>query len=108
MTQDVENVVDHLNLFRSPEYKDMFADKRKNFEFAHPDSKVEETAEWTKSWEYRELNFKREALTVNPAKACQPLGAVFVACMARRVASLTTAATSAATSRSRVHACLLR
>ncbi|MHB1061922.1 MAG: nitrogenase molybdenum-iron protein subunit beta [Thiobacillus sp.] len=79
MTQDVENVVDHLNLFRSPEYREMFADKRKNFEFAHPDDKVEEMAEWTKGWEYRELNFKREALTVNPAKACQPLGAVFVA-----------------------------
>ena len=29
--------------------------------------------------EYRELNFKREALTVNPAKACQPLGAVLCA-----------------------------
>lgn len=79
MTQDVENVVDHLNLFRSPEYTEMFADKRKNFEFAHPDDKVKEMAEWTKSWEYRELNFQREALTVNPAKACQPLGAVFVA-----------------------------
>ncbi|MHB1265977.1 MAG: nitrogenase molybdenum-iron protein subunit beta [Acidithiobacillus ferriphilus] len=79
MTQDVENVVDHLNLFRSPEYKEMFADKRKSFEFAHPDDKIKETAEWTKSWEYRELNFQREALTVNPAKACQPLGAVFVA-----------------------------
>ncbi len=26
-----------------------------------------------------ELNFSREALTINPAKACQPLGAVFVA-----------------------------
>ena len=29
--------------------------------------------------EYREKNFAREALTVNPAKACQPLGAVFAA-----------------------------
>ncbi|MGB9129884.1 MAG: nitrogenase molybdenum-iron protein subunit beta [Thiobacillus sp.] len=79
MTQDVQNVVDHFNLFRSPEYKEMFADKRKNFEFAHPDDKVEETAEWTKGWEYRKLNFEREALTINPAKACQPLGAVFAA-----------------------------
>ena len=31
------------------------------------------------TWEYREKNFAREALTVNPAKACQPLGAVFAA-----------------------------
>ncbi len=35
--------------------------------------------EWTKTEEYREKNFAREALTVNPAKACQPLGAVFAA-----------------------------
>lgn len=26
--------------------------------------------------EYQELNFKREALTIDPAKACQPLGSV--------------------------------
>ncbi|KAF0140240.1 MAG: nitrogenase molybdenum-iron protein beta chain [Rhodospirillaceae bacterium] len=29
--------------------------------------------------DYREKNLAREALIVNPAKACQPLGAVFVA-----------------------------
>ena len=40
--------------------------------------KVAEVAEWTKSWEYREKNFERTSLTVNPAKACQPLGALFV------------------------------
>ncbi|EEX13743.1 nitrogenase molybdenum-iron protein beta chain [Citreicella sp. SE45] len=38
---------------------------------------VQEIGDWTKSWEYREKNLAREALTVNPAKACQPLGAVF-------------------------------
>ena len=32
-----------------------------------------------KAWEYREKNFAREALTVNPAKGCQPLGAMFAA-----------------------------
>jgi len=41
-------------------------------------AKVEEIAEWTKSWDYREKNLAREAITVNPAKACQPLGAVMV------------------------------
>jgi nitrogenase molybdenum-iron protein beta chain len=79
MTQNVENVIDHFNLFRGPEYIEMFENKRKNFENAHPDDKIEEVREWTKSWEYREKNFAREALTVNPAKACQPLGAVFAA-----------------------------
>ncbi|MCK7472577.1 MAG: hypothetical protein MZV49_01345 [Rhodopseudomonas palustris] len=34
---------------------------------------------WTKTQEYQEKNFAREALTINPAKACQPLGAVFAA-----------------------------
>src|SRR5512135_397901 len=79
MTQNVETVVDHFNLFRGPEYIEMFENKRKNFENPHPDDKIEEVREWTKSWEYREKNFQREALTVNPAKACQPLGAVFAA-----------------------------
>ncbi|GEB89946.1 nitrogenase molybdenum-iron protein subunit beta [Zymomonas mobilis subsp. pomaceae] len=41
--------------------------------------KVSAVADWTKSWEYREKNFAREALTINPTKACQPLGAVFAA-----------------------------
>ncbi len=79
MTQSSNNVLDHFNLFREPEYIEMFESKKKNFEFPHPVDKVEEIREWTKSWEYREKNFGREALTVNPAKACQPLGAVFVA-----------------------------
>jgi nitrogenase molybdenum-iron protein beta chain len=40
---------------------------------------TQKVSDWTKSWEYREKNLAREALSVNPAKACQPLGAVFVA-----------------------------
>lgn len=36
-------------------------------------------AEWTRSNEYRELNFGRQALTINAAHACQPLGAELVA-----------------------------
>ena len=43
------------------------------------DAELERVREWTKTAEYREKNFAREALTVNPAKACQPLGAVFAA-----------------------------
>ncbi len=33
-------------------------------------------AEWIDSGEYKEKNFNRKALVVNPAKACQPLGAM--------------------------------
>ena len=65
--------------------------------------------------EYRELNFKREALTVNPAKACQPLGAVLCAlgfekttalsCTVRKAAWLTFAPTSTVISASRSLAC---
>ncbi len=35
--------------------------------------------EWINSEEYKELNFSREALTINPPKACQPLGSIFAA-----------------------------
>jgi nitrogenase molybdenum-iron protein beta chain len=78
MTQTAENVLDHFKLFRGAEYTEMFENKKQNFEHPHPADKVAEIRDWTKSWEYREKNFAREALTVNPAKACQPLGAVFV------------------------------
>lgn len=40
---------------------------------------VEEVKQWINSPEYKELNFKREALVINPPKACQPLGAIFAA-----------------------------
>jgi nitrogenase molybdenum-iron protein beta chain len=79
MPQSAEKVIDHELLFREPEYQQLFADKKAKFEFNHADVKVAEIRDWTKTREYQEKNFAREALTVNPAKACQPLGAVFVA-----------------------------
>jgi nitrogenase molybdenum-iron protein beta chain len=79
MSQNAENVLDHFDLFRGPEYKEMFENKKKNFENPVADAEMERVREWTKTPEYREKNFAREALTVNPAKACQPLGAVFAA-----------------------------
>jgi nitrogenase molybdenum-iron protein beta chain len=79
MAQNADNVLDHFNLFRGPEYKEMFENKKKNFEFGVGDAEMERVREWTKTEEYKDLNFAREALTVNPAKACQPLGAVFAA-----------------------------
>ena len=77
MPQSAEKVLDHAPLFREPEYQEMFANKKALFECGVPDAKVDEQAEYTKGWEYREKNLARDALVINPAKACQPLGAVF-------------------------------
>jgi len=79
MPQSADKILDHELLFREPEYQKLFADKKANFEFNHADVRIDEIRNWTKTPEYKEKNFAREALTVNPAKACQPLGAVYVA-----------------------------
>ena len=79
MPQSADKVIDHELLFREPEYQKIFADKKANFEFNHADVKIAEIRDWTKSKDYKDKNFAREALTVNPAKARQPLGAVYVA-----------------------------
>lgn len=76
--QEVEKIMNGKDLFQRPEYQEVLKNK-KQFEsstLATDPAKVDEVADWTKSWEYREKNLAREALTVNPAKACQPLGAV--------------------------------
>lgn len=79
MPQSAENTKDHVSLFKEPEYTEMFADKKANFECRPSDEAVAEQVEYTKTWEYREKNFAREKAVINPAKACQPLGAVFAA-----------------------------
>jgi nitrogenase molybdenum-iron protein beta chain len=79
--QQVEEIVNGKELFLKPEYQKLFENK-KQFEGmcgACDAAKVEEIAQWTKTWEYREKNFAREGITINPAKACQPLGAVMAA-----------------------------
>ncbi|KIM11370.1 MAG: nitrogenase molybdenum-iron protein subunit beta [Sulfuricurvum sp. PC08-66] len=79
--QEVENIVNGQKLFQRPEYKEVLK-KKKEFEGGYGavnPAKSAEIAEWTKTWDYREKNLAREAITVNPAKACQPLGAVMVA-----------------------------
>ncbi len=68
-------VQDHNELFDAPHYQEQFTRKRE-FEDRCDSDEVRRITEWTRSAEYREKNFAREALTVNPAKACQPLGAV--------------------------------
>ena len=79
MSQNVDNIQASYPLFRNDEYKDNLVRKKELFEECHPKEKIDEVFEWTTSEEYKELNFAREALTVNPAKACQPLGAVLCA-----------------------------
>ncbi len=76
MPQSAEKVMPCYPLFREEEYKSTLANKQENFENKVPQDKIEETFKWTTTEEYQELNFNREALTVNPAKACQPLGSV--------------------------------
>lgn len=78
MSQDLQAPTPCYPLFEQDEYQTMFSNKRA-LEEAHDEAKVREVFAWTTTQEYQDLNFKREALTVDPAKACQPLGAVLCA-----------------------------
>jgi nitrogenase molybdenum-iron protein beta chain len=71
-------IKDHSELFKQQDYKEQF-ERKKEFENCWPAEKVKEISEWTKTEEYKELNFARRNIKINPAKACQPLGAVFCA-----------------------------
>lgn len=79
MSQNVEDIKPSYPLFREDEYKATLSNKQEMFEERHPNEKIDETFEWTTTEEYQKINFERQALTVNPAKACQPLGAVLCA-----------------------------
>ena len=71
-------ILDHNELFLDREYQEQFENK-KEFEDPWPAEKVKEVAEWTKTEEYKEKNFARKNIKINPVKACQPLGAIFCA-----------------------------
>lgn len=71
-------IKDHNDLFQGQEYIEQFA-RKKEFEKCPSEDEIKRVAEWTKTEEYRELNFRRQNIKINPAKACQPLGAVFCA-----------------------------
>jgi nitrogenase molybdenum-iron protein beta chain len=76
--QDINNIVNGQKMFLKPEYQEVLKNKKEfesNMGSINP-AKVEEVQKWTESWDYREKNLAREAITVNPAKACQPLGAI--------------------------------
>lgn len=79
MSQVVEDIKPSYPLFRQDEYKSSLKAKQDLFEERAPAQKIDEVFQWTTTIEYQDLNFKREALTINPAKACQPLGAVLCA-----------------------------
>ncbi len=73
------NIKDHLKLFREEEFKELFRDKASKYESKIPEDEINKIKEWHKSREYHELNWSREALVINPIKACQPLGAYLAA-----------------------------
>lgn len=79
MPQSADKVKDHISLFKEPEYTELFASKKAQFECRPSDDAVAAQVEYTKTWEYREKNLARQVSVINPAKACQPLGAVFAA-----------------------------
>lgn len=79
MSSEKLQIKDHLEMFDDPGYVEMLAWKKKQYECAHSAEEVAKIEEWTKSEEYKEKNFARTALVVNPLKACQPLGAMLAA-----------------------------
>ncbi len=79
MSQTVDKIKPCYPLFRDEDYVENLGAKRALVEEVPSIDKIEEVFKWTTTQEYQELNFKREALTINPAKACQPLGAVLCA-----------------------------
>ncbi|RUQ35970.1 MAG: nitrogenase molybdenum-iron protein subunit beta [Candidatus Competibacteraceae bacterium] len=76
--QDADAIKPGYPLFTGDDYQQAF-ERKHVFEERVPKEKLEEVFHWTTTEEYKQLNFKREALTINPAKACQPLGAVLCA-----------------------------
>jgi nitrogenase molybdenum-iron protein beta chain len=68
-------IKDHNTLFETQPYVDMIERKRV-FENACSREAAAEVEEYFKTEEYKEKNFARKEMVINPAKACQPLGAL--------------------------------
>lgn len=71
-------IIDHNELFQQKDYLEQF-ERKKEFENCPSDEEIRRITEWTKTEDYKEKNFARQNIKINPAKACQPLGAVFCA-----------------------------
>ncbi|HTZ16971.1 MAG TPA: nitrogenase molybdenum-iron protein subunit beta [Dissulfurispiraceae bacterium] len=71
-------IKDHSELFCEPEYLEQF-ERKKEFECCPTTEEVQKISDWTKTEEYKEKNFARQHIKINPVKACQPLGALYCA-----------------------------
>lgn len=71
-------IQDHNQLFKTDAFQSLF-ERKKAFENAPSSAEVEEQLDYSRSSEYKEKNFARKHLVINPAKACQPLGAIYAA-----------------------------
>ena len=78
MSQNVEAIKPCFPLFREQEYKDNLANKKALTRTRHGE-KIRGSLRLDHHRGIQNANFQREALTINPAKACQPLGAVLCA-----------------------------
>ncbi|MBI4829143.1 MAG: nitrogenase molybdenum-iron protein subunit beta [Nitrospinae bacterium] len=72
---DTMRIKDHNEIFHEERYAKTWEGKRA-FEHRCDAAALEKTRAYIRGGEYKEKNFAREALTINPAKACQPLGAL--------------------------------
>ncbi|WP_410769543.1 nitrogenase molybdenum-iron protein subunit beta [Fontibacillus sp. BL9] len=71
-------IADFNDLFLREEYQELL-ERKKAFEAPCTAAELEEATAYSKSEAYKEKNFARNSLVVNPAKACQPLGSVMAA-----------------------------
>ena len=72
------NILDHNCLFKKEEFKQLW-ERKKEFENSPAQEELDKQLAYTKTEEYQKKNFARKHLVINPAKACQPLGAILVA-----------------------------
>ncbi|KAA9000343.1 nitrogenase molybdenum-iron protein subunit beta [Paenibacillus spiritus] len=78
MSKERIDIPDYNSLFS----EERFAAQRENKKQFEAPCSAEETAEalaYSRSAEYTEKNFARQAVVINPHKACQPLGSVMAA-----------------------------
>lgn len=71
-------IKDHNTLFETEPYLQL-TERKKAFESPCSAETIAETEAYFKTAEYQEKNFARKDMVINPAKACQPLGAVLAA-----------------------------
>jgi nitrogenase molybdenum-iron protein beta chain len=72
--QDVEPLNRVIPCSRTDRIPGQAFARKRVFEEAHSTEKLEEVFQWTTTEEYKELNFKREALTINPGESLSAAG----------------------------------